>query len=234
MTRDPWSLHTSLSCPACHVTGRVVRFEREDGGYQCCDDEHLDDVDPYVCVECGQTWADTGVVGDVKDYRVAYGRLIEGRPYEPPKPKEAAASGRLGKLDLSAFDKMLADRWRKDIEELAARPPLDFSKLKKSAHTYALSKDTWKLPDGAQPTTMPDTRETDEKIRKLVAEMQTGATASLASLGCIPVPPSQYEALGITAPSPYRIAPPAPAGSELETVDVDEATGVITYRFVKK
>jgi hypothetical protein len=152
MTHDPWELHSALSCPACHVTGKVVRFEREDGGYQCCDDEHIDDVDPYVCVECGQTWADTGVVGDVKDYRVAYGRLIEGRPYE-------------------------------------------------------------------------------EKIRKLVAEMQKGAEMP----DRIPVHPSQYEALGITAPSSVYMSPPLPpAGSELETVDVDEASGVITYRYVKK
>lgn len=103
MTHDPWSMHAALSCPSCHVVGKVVRFEREDGGHDCCDDERLDDVDPYTCCECGQTWADTGQVGDVKEYRVAYSRLVEGRPYEPPKPKEPVKS----KVDISAFDGML-------------------------------------------------------------------------------------------------------------------------------
>jgi hypothetical protein len=111
MTHDPWSLHAALSCPACHVTGKVVRFEREDGGYQCCDDEHIDDVDPYVCVECGQTWADTGVVGDVKDYRVQYMRKVEGRPYEPPKPKEPEFPAPKP-IDYSAFDAVLKEYYR--------------------------------------------------------------------------------------------------------------------------
>jgi hypothetical protein len=70
-------------------------------------------------------------------------RLVEGRPYEPPKPKEPGPDAR--KLDLTAFDGLLADAWRRDIERRVARPALDFSKLKKSAHTWATQLEGWHL-----------------------------------------------------------------------------------------
>lgn len=134
MTSDPWSLHAALACPSCHVVGKVVRFEREDGGYDCCDDEHLDDVDPYTCCECGQTWADTGQVGDVKEYRVQYMRLVEGRPYEPPKPKEADPNAK--KVDFSAYDSVLRDYYAKEIDALEASAKAWEDKIVKLAAQY--------------------------------------------------------------------------------------------------
>lgn len=123
MTHDPWTLHAALSCPSCHVTGKVV---------QCADDAWDDarDSEPLTCVDCGAQWVDIGVVGDVKDYRVQYMRMVEGRPYEPPKPPEPK------KATPHPFGKMLAEAWAKDIERRCnqpASPLFDLSKLKKTS-----------------------------------------------------------------------------------------------------
>jgi hypothetical protein len=94
MTHDPWSLHASLSCPACHVTGKVVQNEAE----------AYDEFEaPFVCCECGQAWRDAGMMGDdsLRECRVNMMRLVEGRPYEPPKPKEPAPT----KIDLTKLTK---------------------------------------------------------------------------------------------------------------------------------
>lgn len=126
MTTDPYKHHAELSCPCCHVKGKVITNSADGVEFDqgCFTDE------PFVCCECGSSWLDSGTFVDdaLKEYRVNLMRLVEGRPYEPPKPKPSEPS----KLDLSAFDKMLADAWRKDIEERAKRPPLDLSKLTKA------------------------------------------------------------------------------------------------------
>jgi hypothetical protein len=165
MTHDPWQLFASLSCPACHVTGKVVQDEGE---------AYDEFESPFVCCACGQAWRDAGVVGDVKDYRVQYMRMVEGRPYEPPKPKEAVPT----KVDLSAYDGVLKDYYQRPssgptVLDLVNRAKAVAESWHKPAEAYvfkstdgapvwhsaqsagnALSMDTWKLPDGAQPTTM--------------------------------------------------------------------------------
>ena len=87
---DPYHIFPDLSCPSCRVVGKVIRFEREDGGWHCgCDDgDHVDDIDPYTCVECGYQFAHMGVESgaELKRLRVEWMRVYEGRPYEPPKP----------------------------------------------------------------------------------------------------------------------------------------------------
>jgi hypothetical protein len=112
VTHDPWSKHDSLACPACHVTGKVVQ------------NDDYDAEPPFICCECGSSWIDTGSYADesLKECRVNLMRLVEGRPYEPPKPKEPGPDAR--KLDLTAFDGLLADAWREDIERRVAQPAL--------------------------------------------------------------------------------------------------------------
>jgi len=110
MTHDPWSLHRDLSCPACHVTGKVVS-EETDCSCNCddyCSGEH-GTHEEYCCVDCGQTWQDLGTISDawLKERRIQYGRLIEGRPYEPPKPEPRGTKAK--GIDVSWMDRLLKD-----------------------------------------------------------------------------------------------------------------------------
>jgi hypothetical protein len=96
MTCDSWSLHRDLSCPECHVLGKVIsRTPDDDENYK-------------VCVECGMTWMDGSCVrpDDIKEMRLHWSRLDEGRPYEEPEHFEA-----VGKtpFDLSFMEQMLKD-----------------------------------------------------------------------------------------------------------------------------
>jgi hypothetical protein len=128
MTADPWSLFPSLSCPACHATGKVVREEDDDN------------EPPFMCCECGQLWKDDGVCADhwLKEARVAYGRLVEGRPYEapPPKPHDPDAKH----IDASAYDSVLKDYYQRpasgpSIGDLGNRAKV----IAESAETYPTS-----------------------------------------------------------------------------------------------
>ncbi len=123
MTHDPWNHFPDLSCPECHVLGKVVR---------CEDDEWSDDVEPYVCVDCGHAFADVGMVGDLKQYRTEYMRMVEGRPYEPPKPKEPEFPAPKP-IDYSAYDSVLKEYYRAAGVATGGR-------------AYALSMDTWSIP----------------------------------------------------------------------------------------
>lgn len=109
MTTDPYKHHAELSCPCCHVKGKVITNSADGIEFDqgCYSDE------PYVCCDCGASWLDSGTFCDdaLKEYRVNLMRLVEGRPYEPPKPKPSHPS----KLDFGAFDKMLADARRKTL-----------------------------------------------------------------------------------------------------------------------
>jgi hypothetical protein len=167
MTHDPYKLCADVTCPHCGVKGRIVS-EVETRPHSDYGD---DDFDLLTCVECGGLHESHGSSGDehLKLMRIQFGRLIEGRPYEAPKPVVRDPSWK--PVDMSAFDRLIEDYYSPRVTinepELAS-----IASLKKSARAWALSQDTWILPAGARPTTMPDTRETDEKIRKLVAEMQ--------------------------------------------------------------
>ena len=87
MSHDPFKLCSDVTCPHCGVKGRLVS-EQETRYF---DDEH-DDFELLTCVECGGLHESHGFSGDehLKAIRIQYGRLIEGRPYDPPKPKEVA------------------------------------------------------------------------------------------------------------------------------------------------
>jgi hypothetical protein len=133
MTADPWSLHRDLSCPKCHVLGKVVRFEREDGGYQCgCDEgDHVEDVDPFTCVECGHGWIESMALRpeDIKEARVNWSRLVEGRPYEPPAPPKPDQNQK--SPDLSFMEQMLKDHYGPHRDTLG---PLQFASVRKAGN----------------------------------------------------------------------------------------------------
>lgn len=109
VTHDPFKIHRELSCPCCHVKGQVVTNEADGVEFDqgCFADE------PFVCCSCGASWLDAGTFCDdaLKEYRVAFSRVSEGRPYEPPKPKEPVKS----KLDFSAYDSVLRDHYAAEL-----------------------------------------------------------------------------------------------------------------------
>lgn len=105
MTTNPYKHHAELSCPCCHVKGKVITNSADGVEFDqgCFTDE------PYVCCECGASWLDAGTFCDdaLKEYRVNLMRLIEGRPYEPPK------------VDLGAYDSVLKDYYRAEDDAFA-------------------------------------------------------------------------------------------------------------------
>jgi hypothetical protein len=128
VTHDPWTLHASLSCPACHVIGKVVT----------CED--YDAEPPFVCCDCGSSWVDTGSYADesLKECRTNMMRLVEGMPYEAPRPKEPEPVAPA--LDLSKLKKT-SSAWPPFViaTGYVATAPSD-------SVGYALSMDTWHMP----------------------------------------------------------------------------------------
>lgn len=99
---DPWSIHPDLSCPTCHVVGKVIsRTPDDDENYQ-------------ICVECGMTWLEGPCVrpGDIKEMRLHWSRLHEGRPYEPPKHEFEPVKI---KIDWSEYDRLLKEIYDKPV-----------------------------------------------------------------------------------------------------------------------
>jgi hypothetical protein len=45
---DPWTLHSELSCPSCHVKGKVVTNSADEDN-----DYYQGHEAPYTCVDCG-------------------------------------------------------------------------------------------------------------------------------------------------------------------------------------
>jgi hypothetical protein len=109
---DPWTLHSELSCPSCHVKGKVVTNEADEDN-----DYYQGHEAPYVCVDCGASWLDHGTMADVKDYRVHWARLVEGRPYEPPKPVEpvlVASPGSTSAEFAKTYEAALREHYKAD------------------------------------------------------------------------------------------------------------------------
>ena len=104
MTHDPYKLCSDVTCPHCGVKGRLVS-EQETRYF----DDESEDFELLTCVECGGLHESHGFSGDehLKVMRIQFGRLIEGRPYEPPKPKERDPNAK--PMDLGAYDSVLKD-----------------------------------------------------------------------------------------------------------------------------
>jgi hypothetical protein len=80
---DPYMLAPDAFCPHCGVKGRLVE-EQYDEECDCATSRgHL-----RTCVECGHAHERSFEGDDIKAMRIQFGRLIEGRPYEPPAPPE--------------------------------------------------------------------------------------------------------------------------------------------------
>jgi len=88
MTADPYQIVADAFCPHCGVKGRMVAETSTVYFYDDSADNEL-----RTCVECGglhvvdiDPEARAASVDWLKDARIQFGRLIEGRPYEPPPP----------------------------------------------------------------------------------------------------------------------------------------------------
>jgi hypothetical protein len=107
---DPYSLCTEASCPHCGVKGRLVETsESRDVGGDCYDESYEQDFEVRTCVDCGHYHdAPTESSTDhLKAMRIQFGRLIEGRPYEPPPPPVLAPDAK--SPDLSFMEKLLKE-----------------------------------------------------------------------------------------------------------------------------
>jgi hypothetical protein len=124
VSHDPFKICSDITCPHCGVKGRIVS-EQETRYF---DDEH-DDFDLLTCVECGGLHESHGFSGDehLKAMRIQYGRLIEKRPYEPPKQdaawlreqqaKTGATMASLAEMFKQVYGPMVV----KDIEDRVAK-----------------------------------------------------------------------------------------------------------------
>jgi hypothetical protein len=115
VTHDPFKLCTEATCPHCGVKGRLVAEQEARGNCDYGDD----DFELLTCVECGGLHESHGSSGDehLKAMRIQYGRLIEGRPFEPPKPVERIpVDTEMKSIDMTWADKMLREYYKADAE----------------------------------------------------------------------------------------------------------------------
>lgn len=144
---DPYRIVADAFCPHCGVKGRLLaEFEtRYEGG-----DYDMESVQVEVrsCVECGafHDAPGIGLDGWLKEQRIQFARVQEGRPYEPPPPVQREPS-KLSET-MGQFDKLLRDTCSSD-------------------RVYALSLGTWTLPTRAAPARI----ETADVWRSLIGSM---------------------------------------------------------------
>lgn len=132
MTTDPWAIHRDLSCPECHALGKVIS-------------RTPDDEENYkVCVECGMTWMDGACVrpDDIKEMRLHWSRLDEGRPYEAPTPiqtKNSATMDAINELMKRVYSADALSAYRGQSMQLvkAGRAPGEYSVVVPALHHFA-------------------------------------------------------------------------------------------------
>lgn len=101
---DPYRIVADAYCPHCGVKGRLLaEFETryEGGDYE----QDSTSVEVRTCVDCGafHDAPDIGLDGWLKERRIHFARLIEGRPYEPPAPVPREPS----RINMDAYDTLL-------------------------------------------------------------------------------------------------------------------------------
>lgn len=102
---DPYRIAAEAHCPRCGIKGRLVATS-EDRAYY---DEESYDVEVRTCIDCGHSH-DAPVESSaehLKQIRLQWGRLVEGRPYQPPAPKVTPFDGVHRSFDGRAFDDLL-------------------------------------------------------------------------------------------------------------------------------
>jgi hypothetical protein len=121
MTHDPYRLCPDAFCPACGMKGRLVEQQYDEECDCAMTRGHL-----RTCVECGHAHERPFEADTLKAMRIQFGRLIEGRPYEPPAPPKPDPNRK--PLDLSAYDSVLrhyydieaANAWAERVVERVA------------------------------------------------------------------------------------------------------------------
>jgi hypothetical protein len=142
VTHDPYRLCPDAFCPQCGVKGRLV-IEME-SRYGDGDTEDYE-VEVRTCVECGNQHDEPSPLHEaaLKSMRIQFGRLIEGRPYEPPPPPKPDPNRK--SPDLSFMEKMLREYYGTHRDTLG---PLQFASVRKAGNEpgeYSLSCDTWAM-----------------------------------------------------------------------------------------